>query len=168
MDSTKLNISICTKASKNPVAGGTRIIDRDIDAGYLASCLQESGRVNLLSVQWPPIKNVDGVTQVYDDRSAPFENTLRAIEESDMVVSVDTAIPNVSSAMYRRPGSKVVFLLKEKQSDMRWGNKEDKPVWFSPAAGAILLRQQTEGDWEPVMKQLGDIVQKQIAKKFAQ
>lgn len=169
MPADKVHLAVCWRASKNAVAGGTRIIDRNLPISLLTQLAEDEGYVRLWSVQGPPdafvtesefsrmehlaqTGNLDPyldvipdrhkqlITQVIDDKERPFENTAAAISACDAFAGCDTVFPNLAAAM----GKKTFFLLKQEQVDMRWGTTGNTTPWFDTAT---LLRQERPDDW---------------------
>jgi hypothetical protein len=180
----QLNVGICWRASRNIVAGGTRIIDRNIPLRLLTQLAEDMGNVKLWSVQGPPdtfvteseygrlehqgkTGNLDPyldmipdrhaylITQIEDDKDHPFENTAAAIAACDAFAGCDTVFPNLAAAM----GKKTYFLLKKEYVDMRWGNTRDTTPWF---ANATLLRQKTPGDWSIPITELSNYLTRSL------
>lgn len=176
MESTKLHLGVCWRASKNAVAGGTRIIDRNLPLRILTQMAENEGYIKLWSVQGPPDKFVTEsefsrlehqgqvgninhyldvipdrhaalITQVADEKDRPFENTAAVIGACDAFAGCDTVFPNLAAAM----GTKTYFMLKQEQVDMRWGNTRGATPWF---ADAVALRQETPGNWDSPIAQL--------------
>lgn len=192
MPDDMLHIGICWRASKKPVAGGTRIIDRNIPLRFLTELAAELAKemilVQLWSVQGPPDKfltesefsrlehqNKTGtidpwldvipdrharfIKQVTDDNARPFENTAAAIAACDMFVGCDTVFPNLAAMI----GKKTCFLLKQEHVDMRWGTKPDTTPWFE---NAMLLRQETPGNWQAPLEVLYEIMESEMHLKI--
>ncbi len=164
----KVNIALSWRASKNPVAGGTRIIDRDIPLELLLNALKDIPNVELYSIQGsrgypvkrslinttPPTDMCDiipddapNIIVVHDDKDKPLKNTMAIIAQCDAVVSVDTGYANLAAAM----GTRTFFLLKKENCDMRWGTQRNITPWYD---SAVLLRQEVEGDWGKPLDEL--------------
>jgi tetratricopeptide (TPR) repeat protein len=76
-----------------------------------------------------------------------FADTATIIDQLDLVVSVDTAIAHLAGAM----GKPTWVLLSAIETDWRWLKDRSDSPWY-PAMR--LYRQQTRGDWEPVLRQV--------------
>lgn len=85
-----------------------------------------------------------------------FSDTAAFVENLDLVISVDTAIAHLAGAMGKPIWTLIPFL-----PDWRWMlNREDTP-WYPTMR---LFRQQSQGDWESVIKKINDELQKEISK----
>ena len=79
-----------------------------------------------------------------------FANTAHALDQLDVLVSVDTAVAHLAGAM-----GKEVLLLLHQNSDWRWLlGREDSP-WYP---GHRLLRQAKYSDWSEPLKRVGQIL----------
>ena len=79
---------------------------------------------------------------------ADFVDTMSIIEELDLVVTVDTAVAHLAAAM-----GKPVWIMLAYAPDWRWLlNRSDSP-WYPSVR---LLRQPSPGDWETVMRGIGE------------
>jgi hypothetical protein len=72
-----------------------------------------------------------------------FSDTAAVIENLDLLISVDTAVPHLAGAM-----GKPVWLLLSFAPDWRWQLDRDKCPWFPTMR---LFRQSRPGDWGPVV-----------------
>jgi hypothetical protein len=78
---------------------------------------------------------------------ADFADTAAIVELADLVVSVDTSVAHVAGAL-----AKPLWVLLTFAPDWRWFlEREDCP--FYPTAR--LFRQEKPGDWEPVVRRVG-------------
>ena len=72
-----------------------------------------------------------------------FSETAAALSQLDLLITVDTAAAHLAGALGRP-----TWLLIARQADWRWmRDREDSP-WY---ASLRLFRQQTQGDWGPVI-----------------
>jgi ADP-heptose:LPS heptosyltransferase len=79
-------------------------------------------------------------------RFADFGDTARAIEELDLVISVDTCVAHLAGAL-----GKPVWTLLPFDVDWRWMlGRADSP-WYPTMR---LLRQSRRGDWPGVIAQV--------------
>jgi Tfp pilus assembly protein PilF len=75
-----------------------------------------------------------------------FADTAAAITSLDLILTVDTAVAHLAGAL-----GKPVWLLLPRVPSWRWLlNRNDSP-WYPTAR---IFRQQTAGDWEPVIAQV--------------
>lgn len=75
-----------------------------------------------------------------------FSDTAAAIENLDLVVSIDTSVPHLAGAMGRP-----VYLLLSDNPDWRWMlDRQDSP-WYPTMR---LYRQEKSGDWGPPLTQI--------------
>lgn len=176
-----LNIAICWFASPNPVAGDTRIINRNIPLAHLtalAAQLSQSGYpIKLWSVQGQPTEFVTAsqykAVQDEDPADAATINAEFDVipdEHARYITQVkDNAGPFLDTAAVIEAcdgfaGCDTVFpnlaatmykptwLLLTKHANMRWGTKGEDTPWF--AENMTLLRQEKQGDWSAPLKQL--------------
>jgi tetratricopeptide (TPR) repeat protein len=73
-----------------------------------------------------------------------FSDTASAIDQLDLVVSVDTAIAHLAGGM-----GKPVWILLPFASEWRWLTGRDDSPWYPSMR---LFRQQTAGNWEEVVR----------------
>jgi tetratricopeptide (TPR) repeat protein len=84
------------------------------------------------------MKLFDYTKEIYD-----FSDTAALIENLDLIISVDTAVAHLAGAL-----GKPVWTLLPFVPDWRWLlDREDSP-WYPTMR---LFRQQTQGDWRPVI-----------------
>jgi tetratricopeptide (TPR) repeat protein len=89
------------------------------------------------------IKIVDFTDEIND-----FSETAGLIENLDLVISVDTAVAHLTGAL-----GKPIWTLLPSSPDWRWMlNRKDSP-WYPTMK---LFRQQTRGDWIPVIARVLD------------
>ncbi len=75
-----------------------------------------------------------------------FADTAVAVENLDLVISIDTSVPHLAAAM-QRP----VWILLPFAADWRWGIEGQESPWYP---GARLFRQPHWGQWEPVFDEV--------------
>jgi hypothetical protein len=75
-----------------------------------------------------------------------FADTAALISALDWVVSVDTAIAHLAGAL-----GKPVIILLPFAADFRWLREREDCPWYPTA---VLMRQQTAGDWDSVIAHL--------------
>jgi hypothetical protein len=187
-DETFLDIAICWRASKNPVAGGTRVIDRNMPLALLtalaAKLKDQNISVHLWSVQGPPDKfvtaseyeklkregqadNIDPELDVIPDEHAAYITQVKdengPFVDTAAVLRVCDAFVGVDTVfpnLAAAMGKTTYFMLKKEQCDMRWGTKREDTVWF--VKEAKLLRQETEGDWSVPLAKLEQALKQPI------
>ncbi|MEA3225575.1 MAG: hypothetical protein U9Q07_06455, partial [Planctomycetota bacterium] len=87
---------------------------------------------------------VSNLGEEFDD----FTDTTAAIENLDLVISIDTSVAHLAGAM-----GKPVWLLLKSDADWRWLlDREDNP-WYPTMR---LFRQGRPGDWNEVISRVAD------------
>ena len=76
-----------------------------------------------------------------------FADTAAAIEDLDLVLSVDTSVLHLAGAM-----AKPVWVLLPFLCDWRWMLQRDDSPWYPTAR---LFRQDKPGSWDGVLEQVG-------------
>lgn len=76
-----------------------------------------------------------------------FADTAAIVEQSDLVISVDTAAAHLAGALGRP-----LWLLLPHLPDWRWLLEREDSPWYP---GARLFRQGRDGDWAPVIERVG-------------
>ena len=103
--------------------------------------------VRFFSLQRGVLEEAEG--QPFEDRLAQdgdFAVTASVVAELDLVIAVDTAVAHLAGALGRP-----LWLLLPKIADWRWlVDREDSP-WYPTAR---LFRQETEGEWKPVVERV--------------
>ncbi len=125
--------------------------NRSITPAHFAGCAQIPG-VKLYGLQkvkaahqspFPTAKS--GIINL-GDRFEDFSDTAGAIENLDLIISVDTAIAHLAGAM-----GKPVWLLLPLVPDWRWLlHREDSP-WYPTIR---IFRQVRYGDWQTVLQRV--------------
>ena len=88
--------------------------------------------------------NTDAVD--LSDRLTDYQQTANAIDELDLVISVDTSVVHVAGGM-----GKPVWMLTPAAPDWRWQlDREDSPIYPS----LRLFRQQRDHYWQPVFDRI--------------
>jgi len=90
--------------------------------------------------------------KTFDGEHGAFMDTAAAMHCMDLIVSVDTAIPNLAGAMHLP-----TWILLAHVADWRWMTERTDSPW-QPTG--LLFRQETEGDWEPVIDKVVEEVKK--------
>jgi len=101
--------------------------------------------VRLVSLQRGAAQLQAAGAEVYDAGSAldDFTETMGLLGALDLLITVDTAVAHLAGAMGRS-----VWILLPYAPDWRWLLKRDDTPWYPTAR---LFRQQTPGDWAPVL-----------------
>jgi len=81
---------------------------------------------------------------------ADFTDTAGLIANMDLVVSVDTSIAHLAGAM-----GKPLWLILPFNADWRWLLERSDSPWYPHVQ---IFRQQTPGDWKPVMQQVVEAI----------
>jgi tetratricopeptide (TPR) repeat protein len=105
--------------------------------------------IHLISLQKDrPAEKAPAGLELLDWTSAlhDFADTAALIANLDLVISVDTAVANLAGAM-----GKKVFLLLPLVADWRWLRDRADSPWYPTMR---IFRQQTAGDWGPVIAEL--------------
>ena len=112
---------------------------------------------DLPAIDWVSLQTWEAAQQVRDmasrmkildcsARLTSFAETAALIENLDAVVSVDTSVCHLASAM-----GKPVFLLLPHAGEWRWGLDPHRSLWWP---NARLFRQPRAGDWATVVVNL--------------
>lgn len=76
-----------------------------------------------------------------------FGETAALIANLDLIIAVDTAVAHLAGAM-----GKEVWVMVPKVADWRWGLNRTDSFWYPTAR---VFRQETCGDWAPVLRRVG-------------
>jgi tetratricopeptide (TPR) repeat protein len=112
---------------------------------------------DLPGIDWVSLQTWEAAQQVRDAaqqmkildcsaRLTSFAETAALVENLDAVISVDTSVCHLASAM-----GKPVFLLLPHAGEWRWGLDPDRSLWWP---NARLFRQPRAGDWGFVVERL--------------
>jgi tetratricopeptide (TPR) repeat protein len=140
--STKPRVGVVWSTS-----GNTHLRNRGIDLESLAPLLSLEGFAfvslqvayrdqDLPLLEQLPIERID-------DAIADFGDTAAAIEQCDLVISVDTSVAHLAGAL-----GKPLWLLLPFVADWRWLLDRNDSPWYPSAR---LFRQGTRGDWDAVI-----------------
>ena len=88
-----------------------------------------------------------------------FSDTAAAIENLDLIVSVDTSVAHLAGAM-----GKVTFTLLPFSPDWRWLLEREDSPWYPTMR---LFRQKHRGDWDKVIKRLEEEVRLLVDRRTA-
>jgi ADP-heptose:LPS heptosyltransferase len=80
------------------------------------------------------------------DKLENFADTAALVAQLDLVITVDTAVAHLAGAL-----GKDVWVLLPANHDWRWLQNRDDSPWYP---GVRLFRQDTLGDWQPVMRRV--------------
>lgn len=75
-----------------------------------------------------------------------FDDTAACIDQLDAVVSADSGVANLAAMM-----GKPTCVAVSTSGDWRWGSTGTATPWIE---GVTVLRQKTEGDWAPVVRDI--------------
>jgi tetratricopeptide (TPR) repeat protein len=92
------------------------------------------------------------------DRSAglhPLAATARIVAGLDLVISADTAVAHLAGALGRP-----VWIMVPRAPDWRWLAGRDDSPWYRSAR---LFRQDTAGDWQPVVARVAQALAAKVA-----
>jgi tetratricopeptide (TPR) repeat protein len=123
---------------------------RNIELERFASLLQVEGfsfvslqveyhACDLNALARLPIERIDHLL-------ADFGDTAAAIEQCDLVISIDTSVAHLAGAL-----GKPLWLLLPLVADWRWLQERADSPWYPTAR---LFRQQQDGDWESVITRI--------------
>ena len=112
--------------------------------------LQKGAGCNELVGRTLPANFVD-----LDRDIASFDDTAAIIDNLDVVVTCDTAVAHLAGAL-----GKPVFAMLPHAHDWRYGLDPHSSAWYPTMR---LFRQQTRGDWAPVVARVADALQKAVA-----
>ncbi len=87
-----------------------------------------------------------------------FADTAAAVDNLDLIISVDTAIVHLGGAL----GKETWVLLPKIGVDWRWGRAGDKSYWDD---SVTLFRQEKPGNWETVFSSINSALSKKLNSK---
>lgn len=94
-----------------------------------------------------------GQARFLGDQLHDFHDTAALVALMDLVVTVDTAVAHLAAAL-----GKPVWIVLPYTPDWRWLRERPDSPWYPTVR---LLRQPAPGDWETVLRQLGEVLGKQ-------
>lgn len=86
-----------------------------------------------------------------------FTDTAAALENLDLLISVDTSVPHLAAAL-----GKPAWVLLQTVPDFRWGLEGENTPWYSTMQ---LFRQSSRNNWEEVITRVEEKLQKVISSK---
>ena len=89
-----------------------------------------------------------GVPGFLGERLADLADTAAIIAMLDLVITIDTSIAHVAGAL-----GKPMWVLLPFAADWRWLRERSDSPWYPTAR---LFRQPAPGDWQSVVKQVGE------------
>jgi tetratricopeptide (TPR) repeat protein len=81
------------------------------------------------------------------DRIGDFADTAGLIDQLDLVIGIDTAVVQLAGAM-----GKDVWTMLKRVPDWRWQMRGEGTAWYPTMR---LFRQERDGDWGPVVREVG-------------
>lgn len=81
-----------------------------------------------------------------DSACAPFEDTVGILANLDLIITCDTSMVHLASAM-----GKAVWLLLDRVGDWRWFDSEERSEWYPSLR---IFRQQIARDWTHVHQRI--------------
>jgi ADP-heptose:LPS heptosyltransferase len=152
----KLKIGLCWRGNPDHHNDSNRSMDLvhfyDItknDAYFFS--LQKDAKVN------PSVMKTMNIEYEYIRECHDLNETAALIDNLDLVVTVDTGILHLASAM----GKETIGLIPFKP-DWRWGLNDSESVWYPD--NLKLIRQNKLGDWSNVIEQLKEIISEKVNK----
>lgn len=94
------------------------------------------------------------------EQSEDFADTAAAVENLDMVISIDTSVAHLAGAM-----GKPVWVLLKTDADWRWLLDRDDNPWYPTMR---LFRQRQAGDWSDVLSRVADELSELVAARRGQ
>ena len=138
----KLKAGIVWEAAGTALRGP---IDRTVNIKLLSNILNIK-EIDFYSLQVNPSMNGFSIYPQLKDLGNTFNNFLNtavAIENLDIIISVDTSVAHLAGAM----GKKVLIMLPY-ASDWRWFDTKGSTSWYKSAE---IFSQKTPGDWFSVI-----------------
>ncbi len=155
IDKSKFSVGIVWEAGGTGLRGP---LDRTMNPKFLDKLLTIKN-VNFYSLQVNPAMNACEMYPSLIDLGSGFENflsTAHAINNLDLVVTIDTSVAHLAGAM----GKKVLIMLPY-TSDWRWfGAEKNTTPWYDSAE---LFTQKTPSDWTSVVSDVTQKVQELAA-----
>ncbi|MHC4425259.1 MAG: tetratricopeptide repeat protein [Planctomycetota bacterium] len=145
------------------VWAGSTVHKSDRERSCALECfapLAEIAGVRLYGLQKGPaamqMKDLAGKMSITDlaEQFADFTDTAGAIENLDLVISVDTAVVHLAGAM-----GKPVWVLLQFAPDWRWMLKRTDSPWYPTMR---LFRQRKPNDWSNVFGRVADELKKHV------
>ena len=93
--------------------------------------------------RWAGLELVDFSTEFGD-----FADTAAAASQLDLVIAADTSVAHLAGAL-----GKPTWTLVRFAADWRWALSGSDTAWYPSMR---LFRQQTRGDWSPVIREIAD------------
>ncbi len=117
----------------------------DIDVHFVS--LQYPLKNELESKEWTARFEAFSRSKIENPKlTGDWMKTIHAMNELDLIISVDTSIAHMAAAM-----GKEVWLLNKYNTDWRWGLQSKTTKWYPSMR---IFRQPKMGDWETVINQV--------------
>lgn len=88
-----------------------------------------------------------------------FHKTAAFVKRLDLIISVDTSLVHLAGAL-----GAPIWTLVSGWPDWRWGLEGDRSRWYESMR---LYRQQTHGDWKPVIERIAHDLRALVGDRFA-
>jgi tetratricopeptide (TPR) repeat protein len=135
-------------------------LERSLEPEMLAPLLQVPG-ARFFSLQKPSrpghLEALNRLGHVHDlePQLEDFADTAAALDNLDLLISVDTAVAHLAGALGRP-----AWVLVARQPDWRWLLNRDDSPWYP---GMRLFRQTAKWDWASVIHRLADALTERVA-----
>ncbi len=115
---------------------------KDLDISIYSLQKEESGEEKRLLESFGAIS--------LDETLKDFYDTALAIDNLDLVITIDTSVVHLSGAM-----GKKTLLLSPFNNDWRWGEDEKRSSWYE---SVYIFKQDQNGSWEKALKEIKNFV----------
>lgn len=145
-DSNLIKAGICLHGRLTTDYERTRAIDLNLIKPLIENkniqcvSLYQPQQNNALYDSWKQRGQIEEPAYIFDD----FNLTADIISKLDFVITSDTSIAHLSGSM-----GKKTYLLLPRKTDWRWKISGDSSYWYD---SMTIIRQETQGEWEPVGK----------------
>ncbi len=152
-NTTKLKVGICWNCGKNLEKNSTAVF-RNCNLRNFEK-LFDNDKIQFYSFQKNYKQRTEKYLQIIDftDELENFDDTLAALKNLDLLISVDTSVANLAGAS----GVKT-FLMLPKLHDWRWFEDEETTPWYKSVK---IFKQTKFNNWtdviEKINKELNDI-----------
>jgi hypothetical protein len=174
------------KLSRDP--GADRLLKIFKGLPILAVNIEGMGRKILSEAEYRDLesKNKLGISDLIDvteedrfqvlnlpanfDKAVPFADTLGimewAKEQNGLLIGCDTSLANAAAAVENKSTSeKSVYVMLNKKADMRWSDSTKSPRDWHHSDDVKVFQAQEQGDWNPVIEQIREMIKQKIAER---